>query len=188
MNYAAAIANGIQILGIPVLAIALILIVINAMKGEGNTTSKDESSFVMKESYFWITITVLGIAIAAIFMWQVSTAASEVNQVLGIALAICSVLGAIVCAYVYFKHSLEVTDENYTIHPLKGKTESFPVKNVGKVEIIKTHRCETYRFYSRNGKQLFEVQGYMTNIKLLKKFLKKHPVKIVRKNLENVNN
>lgn len=187
MNYAAVIANGIQILGIPVLAIALILIVINAMKNDGSTTAKDESNFVMKESYFWITITILGLAIAAIFMWQVSVSISEVNQGLGIALAICCALGAVVSGYVYFKHSLEVTDENYTIHPLKGKTESFPVKTIGKVEIIKTHRCETYRFYNRNGKKLFEVQGYMTNVKLLKRFLKKHPVKIVRKDLEAVN-
>ncbi len=187
MNYAAAIANGIQILGIPVLAIALILIVINAMKNEGSTTSKNESNFIMKESYFWITITVLGIGIAAIFMWQAASTDSEINQVLGIALAICSAIGAIVGCYIYFKHSLEVNEEHYTIHPLRGKKESFPVKSVGKVEIVKTNRCETYRFYNRNGKKLFEVQGYMTNIKLLKKFLKSHPVKIVRKELENVN-
>ena len=87
---------------------------------------------------------------------------------------------AIAFVYVYFKKNLTVEGDMLTYQPIWGKKVTCAAKTVGKIERLESSRGESFKFYNRSGKLLFEIQGYMVNSKALLKHMKKYPVKITR--------
>ncbi|WP_418746367.1 hypothetical protein [Frisingicoccus sp.] len=167
-----------QSVAIPLLAVIMAIIVFNMMKKPGKTTAVKEDSFKVTESSFWLVIALFGVASGAIFLWLASTNVTEGRVVTAIVLAGVCFAASIIACYVYFKRSLTVEGDMLTYQPLKGKAESWPAKSVGRIDIVESPRCEEMRFYNRSGKKLFEIQGYMVNSQILRKYMRRYPVKI----------
>ena len=176
-----------QSVAIPLLAVIMVLIVFNMMKNPGKTTAEKEDSFKVTESSFWLVIALFGVASGAIFIWLASTNATEGRVAPAIALAVVCFAASVITCYVYFKRKLIVEGDTLTYQPLKGKAESWPAKSVGRIDIVESPRCEEMHFYNRSGKKLFEIQGYMVNSQVLRKYMRRYPVKISKVDYDKSN-
>lgn len=171
----------VQSAAIPILAVIMAVIVFNMMKKPGATTADSEEKFKVKESKFWLVISVFGILSAAIFIWLALTNTTEGQIVIAYVLAAACLIASGVTAYVYNRRYLVVDGKTLIYQPLKGQAQTFEARLIGKMEIIQSPRCEELKVYNRSGKQLFEIQGYMVNSQVLKKYMRNLPVKIVKK-------
>ena len=170
----------IQSAGIPILGIVMAIAVFNMMRSPGKVTLTEEENFEVKESSLWLIIASFGVIAGAIFVWLGSgnpTAGSIATAY--VMAAICFVATA-VTLHIYFRHKLVVKDETFTIYPIKGKSQTHSLKVIGKMEAVQGTRCEELKFYNRNGIKLFEVQGYMVNAQYLKKYMRRHYVRVVK--------
>ena len=170
---------------VPVLAVIMAVIVFNMMKAPGRSkVSEDSESFKVTESSFWVVIAVFSAVAGVLLIWlgfgheQMSQAVTA-YIVGGLCLAI-----AIVTCYIYFRRSLTVNSEEFVYQPIWGKSGTYKVKTVGRVDVVTTPRYDEYRFYNKSGKELFVVQGYMVNSSVLLKFMKKRPVRMTKKTEE----
>lgn len=172
----------IQSAGIPILGIITALTVINMMKNPGKVAAADEENFEVKESSLWLVIASFGVVAAIVFAWLGSGNPTEGSIATVYIMAGACLIATGVTLYIYFRHKLIVKNETFTIYPIKGKAETHQLKVIGKMEAIQGVRCEEFKFYNRNGVKLFEVQGYMVNAQLLKKYMRKHYVRVVKIN------
>lgn len=175
----------VQSAAIPFLAIMTFIAVISIMKAPGKVTATDEENFKVTESYFWLLITLYSAVAAAIFVWLGVGNETDGTVASAVVMAILCGIAFVFTLYMYFKRKLVVSGDQLTYYPVRGKAETYDVKNIGKMEIVQAVRCEELRVYNRNGKQLFAVNGYMVNAQLLKKYMRKRPVRIVKINLDD---
>ena len=177
----------VQSAAIPILAVIMAIIVFNMMKQPGKTTAAEGESFKVTESGFWLVIALFGILAAAIFVWLAMTNGTTGQVIAAYILAVVCLVVTVVTCYCYFKRNLTVEGDMLTYQPLKGKAQSYPAKSIGRVDIIQSPRCEEMHFYNRSGKKLFEIQGYMVNSHVLRKYMRKYPVKISKVDYDQSN-
>lgn len=184
MNIAEQMISVIQSAGIPILAVMTGLAVLSTMKVPGKVTGEDEENFTMRESNYWLLITVYCVVAGAIFVWLGLTKTNESVKATDFVWVIVCACGCLFTLYMYFKRKMIVSGENLTYCPAFGKKETFDVKTFSKMEAVQTDRCEELKVYNKTGQMLFKVQGYMTNSSLLKKYMRNHRVRVVKINLE----
>lgn len=182
MNIIAQIVWVVQTAAVPILAVLMAIVVINMMKSPGKVTAEDEEHFKVTESSFWLVIASFGVVTSIVFLWLSSTNKTEGSIATAYFIVILCLAITAGTLYTFFKRKLVVDGECMTYYPLKGKAESFDVKTFGKMEIIQQPRCEEIIVYNKIGKKLFKIEGYMVNAQVLKKYMRKRPVRIVKIN------
>ena len=183
MNVAEQIIATVQSGAIPILAIMTFLAVISTMRAPGNQISQDTKRFKVSESSFWLMIAFYCAVAAGLFAW-LSVTNTEKAQIISnyIMIFLCAV-GCVITLYIFFKRKLVVLGELLTYSPIKGKTQTYELKNVSRMEVVQKDYFEEMCVYSKTGVLLFKVQGYMTNVSLLKKYMKENRIRIVKKDL-----
>lgn len=177
----------VQSWAIPVICVVMVIIALNMMKQPGKTQTKDENNFKVTESGFWLVLAGFTLIIGAILIWMGVTHDNFGQAVATYVMAGACFAAVIAFVYVYFRKNLMVEGDTLTYQPIWGKKVICAAKTVGKIERVASSRGETYKFYNRSGKMLFEIQGYMVNSKALLKHMKKYPVKVVRIETEDLN-
>lgn len=180
MDKMAQIIPVVQSWAIPVLCVIMVIAALNMMKQPGKTQVTDENNFKVTENSFWLVLAGFTVLIAAILIWMGVTHDNAGQAIATYIMAGLCVAAAIAFAYVYFKKNLTVEGDTLTYQPIWGKKVTCVAKTVGKIERLESSRGESFKFYNRSGKLLFEIQGYMVNSKALLKHMKKYPVKITR--------
>lgn len=185
MNIMDQVITIVQSGAIPLLAIMTFIAVMSTMKVPGKQTATDVNDFKMTESGFWLMIAFYCLVAAGLFAWLsiTNTVDSQVaaNYVM---IAICGI-GCALTIYIYFKRKLIINGEEITYCPIKGKKETFLVKNISRMEIVQKDYFEEMSAYSKTGKLLFKVQGYMTNSELLPKYMRQNRVRVIKANIAN---
>ena len=164
---------------IPLLAILTGIAVLSIMKVSGKDTATDENNFTMKESYFWLLIAVYCVVASALLFWLGATNRLDSQKASNYVMIIICAIVFVVTLYMYFKRKLVVAGDEMTYYPLVGKSETYNVKTFSKMEIIEKDTWQELIVYNKNGKLLFKVHGYMTNSETLKKYMRKHRVRMV---------
>lgn len=184
MSISEQVITVVQSGAIPLLAILTGIAVLSIMKVPGKETSGDAENFKMKESYFWLLITVYCVVASALLFWLSATNRIDSQKASNYVMIIICAVGFVVTLYMYFKRKLVVAGDEVTYYPVTGKAETFSVKTFSKMEVIEKDTWEEMLVYNKTGKLLFKVHGYMTNSELLKKYMRQHRVRIVKINME----
>ena len=169
---------------IPLLAVLTGIAVLSIMKVPGRETATDENNFKMTESYFWILISVYCVVASALLFWLSASNRLDSQKASNYVMVVICAIGLIVTLYMYFKRKLIIAGEELTYYPIMGKAETFNVKTFSKMEVIEKDTCEELLVYNKTGKLLFKVHGYMTNSEMLKKYMRKHRVRMIKINME----
>ena len=183
MNVAEQIIATVQSGAIPILAIMTFLAVISTMKAPGKQTSNNENDFKITERSFWLMIAFYCVVAAGLFAWLSVTNTSKAQVLSNYIMIVFCAVGCVICLYVYFKRKLVVNGEQLTYTPVKGKTETYELKTISRMEVIQKDYFEEMSVYSKTGKLLFKVHGYMTNAALLPKYMRQNRVRVVKVNL-----